>query len=223
MPDWVIRDLEENTWRFFWGSKSFLVKKDFCRLPLSLGGQGIIDFKVQSQTLKLKWIKTLLDSDSPSKWRFLAFHNLGKYAGSNLGKHIFELELIPNRLQLLSPFYRELFSSWKLLDGVTRREFDNRTIDQILDRPLFDNPAIRNPTTGRPIHLGEWIKNGIVLVKHISYEFIAGLLPKDAVREQFRKPPKRAKAGERITTRNTFSTNLVAAANRNCSARTYIT
>ena len=59
------------------------------------------------------------------------------------------------------------------------------SIDRILEAPLFDNPLIRDPHTGRSIYYTHWIENNILFVKDITYQFVAGFLPREAIRELF--------------------------------------
>ena len=200
MPSWVVKSLETALWQFFWGSSYFPVKKDVCRLPVNLGGQGVVDFIKQSYALKLKWIKSLLSGDLSIKWRHLAFHFLGKYAGSNLGARIFDLNLSPYGFQVLLPFYKELLATWNSLEVRTRQEPDVWSIDQILEAPLFDNPLIRDPHTGKTINHKHWIQNNILFVKDITYQFVAGFLPCEAIRELFQTPPSVARLDREVST-----------------------
>ena len=190
MPQWVERALEKALWSFFWGHKSFLVKKEICRLPVAEGGQGVVDFLVQSKALKTKWIKTLLSDDLPLKWKPLAFHFLGKYVGANLGPHIFQVSFNKSKCQRLLPFYGEIINIWHLLSPTTKKSFTTWSVDLILNAPLFDNPLIINRKTGRPLHFDHWIRNRIISIKDISYEFIAGFLSRQAVAELFNNPPR---------------------------------
>ena len=189
IPKWVEKALEKALWSFFWGHKSFLVKKEVCRLPVAEGGQRVIDFVAQSKALKTKWIKTLLSDEFPVKWKPLGFHFLGKSVGANLGPYIFQVFSSTNKCQHLLPFYREIITTWHLLKPTTKDPFTAWSVDLILNAPLFDNPLIRNQNTGKTLRFDHWIRNRIISVKDISYEFIAGFLSRQAVAELFDKPP----------------------------------
>ena len=191
MPEWVKKQLEQDLWSFFWGHKSFLVDKQTCRLPVDRGGQGVVDFSVQSFALKTKWIKALLSDDLPIKWRPLAFHFIGQSNGINLGKYCFLAPPKSNSRRVLTPFYKELFATWSLLQPSTRNQPLDWSIDQLLNVPLFDNPLIKCSKTGKMLHFEHWINNKIISIKDIAYQFVSGFLSVEAVGELFSVPPRR--------------------------------
>ena len=73
--DWAYKLIEESIWEFFWVGKSCPVKKTTCQLPLNQGGYNMPDLKLKLESLRDKYIELLL-SDTPSKWRPLAFYFL---------------------------------------------------------------------------------------------------------------------------------------------------
>ena len=165
LPDWAYKLIEESIWEFFWGGKSCPVKKTTCQLPLNQGGYNMPDLKMKLESLRVKYIQLLL-SDTPSKWRPLAFYFLNKYDVIPYGRSIFGITPSNTRLKNLSPFYSSILKTWQAIGG--KRKFDPQTTchSSIMNELIF-NRHIFDSRTG-PLRFKTWIELGVLRVRGIT-------------------------------------------------------
>ena len=114
MPQWVLRELNQNVFCFFWSGKPDLVTRKVIAQPPSSGGFSVVDIQSKVWALLLQWVRRFLLS--PSTWvSFLSYWcDLG-FAASPM-----QVLSYPPRFPGsggLPDFYFALLSAWRAIGG----------------------------------------------------------------------------------------------------------
>ena len=92
---------------FIWNHKPPKIKRSTVIERLKDGGSSMPDFDIIDKSLKAGWVKRLLDTQLQS-WKTIPFSLLDSVGGPLLFKCNFSLRTLPERLRLLSLFYRDV-------------------------------------------------------------------------------------------------------------------
>ena len=180
IPAWAISQIEQSIFDFFWNYKCHLVNKDILALPLQEGGFNIPRLKTKIQALRLNTLRRLL-SEERAHWKHFTSHFL-RVSNLRLGKFTLALDYSPQRIDRDIPsFHKELLTAWHQLKDHHMRTRPPESITDILNEPLFLNPAIT--IEDKPLIFTDWIAAGITRIKDICYEVIPGFLPISAIHE----------------------------------------
>lgn len=180
MPIWVIKQMEQTIYRFFWSDKHPLVNRDILALPLRRGGFNIARLESKMYALRLNTLRRLLTGED-ANWKYFTAHFL-RVSSMRLGKLTLALEY---RLQDIDrdipAFHKELLIAWsKNRPHHTRTNIPESRADT-LNEPLFRNNLIA--IDNKPLFYKDWVASGLVQLKDICYEVIPGFLPVRAIHE----------------------------------------
>ena len=102
------------------------------------GGLSIPHVQTFCQTLKMTWIKKILDVNNHASWKTLLLDDLNSYGGDKCFYMKKEgLKAISNKF---NSFWSNLFCIWA---DIQQNEGDNATPDQVLSQPLWYNNEIK--------------------------------------------------------------------------------
>ena len=101
MPEWVHTGVNKAIYQFLWNSKTELVARSTCQLPLAQGGLAFVNPQEKAWALKLRWVPCIGDQTCDSKlvyfatfwiglalshstksWSFLRSNSVLKYIGA---------------------------------------------------------------------------------------------------------------------------------------------
>ena len=68
MPEWVHTRVNTALYDFLWNSKTELVARTACQLPLARGGLAVVHPQEKARALKLRWVPCIGDPTCDSKW-----------------------------------------------------------------------------------------------------------------------------------------------------------
>lgn len=114
MPPFVLRELSQLLFKFFWSGKRDLVAHRVVVQPTSCGDFSVVDVELKVWELLLQWVRCL--SVSPSTWvSFFSFWCVRTWGVSPV-----QVLSTPSRfcdLRRLPCFYRALLSAWSSAGG----------------------------------------------------------------------------------------------------------
>ena len=113
MPTWVLRDVRNMMFSFFWSGKAERVQRITLTLPLNEGGYGLADPKCKTLSLHAMWVKRFLASSG--KWKSLFSFFFQKHLGDSAQTVLSSPGYYP--AGLLPPFYDSVLQSWTLIGG----------------------------------------------------------------------------------------------------------
>ena len=82
VPDWYAKHLDKLIFGYLWGDgKLESIRRETLFLPKNKGGLGIFQPKRQSIALRAKFVKSIVDANSPLKWTNIARYYIGFQLG----------------------------------------------------------------------------------------------------------------------------------------------
>jgi hypothetical protein len=145
--------------QFIWKNGSHKVKFDIMSLPISEGGLKYPNFDLYSETLKLSFVKRILNGSS-GKW-ILTFGSLFPYMKpQDLFKSRCKIDN-KNMMHTLPLFYQDLIQGWSKL----KAESEPLTVQEIQYEMLWFNPFIA--IGGNTVFWKNRYQNGIIYVKDL--------------------------------------------------------
>ena len=143
MPEWVHTRVNTALYDFLWNSKTELVARTTCQLPLARGGLAVVHPQEKARALKLRWVPCIGDPTCDSKWvyftrfwiglalsrktkswSFLRSNSVPKYIGGSPPLHYQHILTTIDRLNLdlsLLPDYNAKTFYVKLVNPPPRR------------------------------------------------------------------------------------------------------
>ena len=143
MPEWVHTRLNKAIYDFLWNSKTELVVRTTCQLPLAQGGLAVVNPQEKARALKLHWVPCIGDQTCDSKWvyfprfwiglalsrstkswSFLRSNSVPKYIGGHPPSYYQHILTAVDRLNLdltLLPDYTVKTCYEKLVNPSSRR------------------------------------------------------------------------------------------------------
>ena len=82
IPKYIKKQIEKMIYDFLWEGKKIRPPRHLFQLPIWKGGLGILDIDTQLNSLKIKWIQRLLNSNS-ALWKNLMEYRLNLNLKSN--------------------------------------------------------------------------------------------------------------------------------------------
>ena len=134
-PKNFITDIQKTFFRFIWDRGKDKIKRNIMYLPKDKGGLGVPNLEIFSRTIKIIWLKKLLDDNDTSPWKMLILSKLNQYGG-NYVWHC-EIKQITQLIHTLNPFWQSIFTSWE-----TIHKKDIISVEAILSQPLWYNSYI---------------------------------------------------------------------------------
>ena len=180
VPSWVISQIEQAVYGFFWNYKHPLVNRDILALPLKEGGFNLPRLETRIRAFRLNTLKRFLSAED-AHWKRFTAHFL-RVAKMPLGKMTLLLDYSLQRIDPDIPaFYKELLTAWNKHGEHRIRIQTPESATDILNEPLFLNDLIT--TQNKPLFFKEWIAAGLTQIKDICYEVVPGYLPAQAIHE----------------------------------------
>ena len=140
-PEEMVKKIEQAIFSFYWSDKPDKIKRLTITGPRNMGGTGLIDVRVRLRCLKLMWLGNYIQSDG--KWKQFLNYWIEKTGElQNLGWYVFEKT--KTRSLKTTPFYEDLFISYRKAEATIRPEFSSKL--EVMNIPLFNNTVI----TGDP-------------------------------------------------------------------------
>ena len=123
-------------YNFVWCDKPDKIKRNIIINKIDEGGLAFPHIRSFSHSLKMTWIKKLLDSDKFAPWKTLALNNFENFGGNNIWHlHKEGLLKLSNKM---NRFWKCVFKSWSQLDSK-----EVLTPEDILSEPLYYNNNIK--------------------------------------------------------------------------------
>ncbi len=105
IPKSVLTRVRKLVFAFLWSGKNELVRRSNIYQPIDRGGLGLIDIELKVNSLHLKMVNYLVDSNSSLKWL-----NLGRYwVGRSLSKYCSDWLFLRSNLKLNSIYRPEIY------------------------------------------------------------------------------------------------------------------
>ncbi|KAK0155421.1 Transposon TX1 uncharacterized protein [Merluccius polli] len=139
-PDILITEIQKRLVDFFWGGYHW-VRSAVLFLPVSEGGQGLIDLRSRITAFRLQTVQHFLYG-TKKPWTDTASLLLRGVRNLAYDKHLFLLELDGVDISQTSVFYQSVLRAWRTVLKV-RRDFSH-FYGTVGEEPLFHNPAIRS-------------------------------------------------------------------------------
>lgn len=152
-----ISELNKILYNFIWDGKPDKIKRSVMIAPIDKGGLNMIDITIQDKSLKIAWIKRLLDN-SQANWKLLVYNQL-----PNVGEYIWKCNFnredvnkcFPN---LYNHFWIDVLKSW----ADYNYHAPNNCTD-ILNQNIWFNSHIK--INGQLLFYSNWYRAGI---KHVA-------------------------------------------------------
>ena len=163
MPKDMSDKLDKTLRKFIFSGKKCKVALDTLKLPIEYGGMSVPNIKYLTDAARIRWIKKLVDDQTPVIWRELAVHMLDRACDTTIGTNIFrhpEMKVVHTRNPHLQHWLWAL-KAWRRLEG------QGSTTPSSLDE-------------FRSMHLTEFnLKVGKLLARH-GYNTVNDILAPDA-------------------------------------------
>ena len=134
-PKEFLSDIQKAFFRFIWDKGRDKIKRNIMYLPHDKGGLSVPNIELFSKTIKLVWIKKLMDINDTSPWKMLILNKLNKYGGNYVW--YCSVHKLQELTSALNPFWRSVFESWSIIN---KKEII--TPQDMLSQPLWYNKEI---------------------------------------------------------------------------------
>ena len=156
VPTQVIQEVKKIVVDFIWDSKPKKIAYDVMIQSIENGGLKLVDFESKVKSLKLGFIKRLLQNKT-GKWR----HTAAKFYKTNDLNYYFKCNRIPSNIA--NKFYEETLHYWSEL-----KEIRTPTVEIIHNQTVWENTYIT--ISNRPYIWSNWAAKGIVQIHDIIKE-----------------------------------------------------
>ena len=153
VPAQVIQEVKKNVVDFIWDSKPKKIAYDVMIQGIENGGLKLVDFESKVKSLKLGFIKRLLQNKT-GKWRYTA----AKFYKTNNLNYYFNCNRIPSDIG--NKFYEETLHYWSEL-----QEIRIPTVEIIHNQTIWENRYIT--ISNRPYIWSNWAAKGIIQIHDI--------------------------------------------------------
>ena len=159
-PNEMMNEIDDTIFKFLWDGKRAKIKRSQLYLDSSKGGLGIPNIFAYSHSLKIKWLKYLLDSSFIGDWKRLFLiqnKHLDLLYKSNISckdvKH----------LHVKSKFWNDVLCSWAKIHYVEKVDVSLNSRHPGMF--LWYNSNLK--INGKPIYYKQWHLKGINYVKDL--------------------------------------------------------
>ena len=139
-PDKLITEIQKRLVDFFWGGYHW-TRSAVLFLPVSEGGQGLIDLRSRITAFRLQTAQRFLYGPQ-QPWTETACLLLRGVSNLAYDKHLFLLELDGMDFSQTSSFYQSVLRAWRTVLKVSRD--CSQFYGTVGEEPLFHNPAIQS-------------------------------------------------------------------------------
>ena len=147
-PGWAIKCIKKAIWGFFWSGRKELVARRTVCLPKAQGGFCVVDFELKAKAFCLQWVKRYF-SLTPAKWKaFFSFFCLSCLSVTPV-QALSEDRFPRNLIDLLPPYYQQLFHAWFQFDGGAVNSILSLDVSSAKPRPLAQITAHSSYVIGR--------------------------------------------------------------------------
>ena len=153
----IIKSLKQQSFEFIWNNKRDKIKRDTLIKPYEEGGLRMVDLNCYVNSLKITWVKRLIDEQNKGAWKICYENELSKHGGSL----VFESNLNPADLKYLhikNLFLKDILYTWCYLNY-------DKNPQEIKAQILWNNSHVRNQS--KPFVFSTWIEKGINHIRHI--------------------------------------------------------
>ena len=173
LPDRILQETNVAIYNFLWNDKRMRVARNMVQLPIEQGGLGIINIKLKIQSLHLRWIGRLLETEIDAPWKDLMSYQLRKLRHcEHLGLAVFR-SFVPPQPYGVPDFQKFMLGSWTSLLGNKRARVT--ALEDVLNEPLFNNTFVTD-TTGRKIVHPRWALGHFNIIADICKVFVPGFI-----------------------------------------------
>ena len=129
------KELDSIIYSFIWNGKPDKIKRSVLVNDIRSGGMKLTHLRSFSKSLKIFWIKKVLDDTCQTEWKTLFLDKLSKFGGNLIWYfHPVSLKKISNDF---NPFWKRVIEIWADLNKDSYEDTD------YLSRPLWYNPEIK--------------------------------------------------------------------------------
>lgn len=139
-PDAVIKEIQKRLVNFFWGGFHW-TRSAVLFLPVSEGGQGLIDLRSRIKAFRLQTAQRLL-YQKQQPWIETASVLLHKVKNLAYDKHLFLLDLAGMDISQTSCFYQSVLHAWRTVLKASRN--CSQFYRNVGEEPLLHNPLIQS-------------------------------------------------------------------------------
>ena len=198
IPKNVKKQIEKRIYDFLREEKKIRPPRHLIQLPIWKGGLGILEIDTQLNSLKIKWIQRLLHP-ATALWKDLILYRLNLILNSNQGLASFRQNQILRsiRHKNLQNYNNEDFFLQLLKASLifTKNNFPSpRSIEEILDQPLFLNPHTKiNHSSDNPYFFSappKYIEDKFIIIRDICRFLQPGFMSSNSFKEKLNRPKK---------------------------------
>ena len=161
IPKHLIDSINKIIFDFIWDGKTAKIKRKTIIAEKRHGGLKMIDFEIMERSLKIAWIKRIIDSEDAA-WKVIPNYATCQYGGLQfLVKCDYNIKSL--NLEYLPEFYHKVLNYWhdsKLLTANKEKSVKNQII--------WNNQNI--VVDGKPIFFRNWVNKGIVYIDDLLDE-----------------------------------------------------
>jgi len=155
-PKEVLRNLQSLCFNFIWKNTE-KIKRTVLYNDYENGGLKVPNIEVFCDSLKICWIKQLLNDMNLTEWKLLLYTSIEKYGGNYIWM---ATENNPPFKKILNPFWTDVYDAWKKL---TTRNSKNQ--ENYLYQPIFYNKDIK--IGGKSFFWKNWYDSGLHTLKDL--------------------------------------------------------
>ena len=161
IPKHLIDSINKIIFDFIWDGKTAKIKRKTIIAEKRHGGLKMIDFEIMERSLKIAWIKRIIDSEDAA-WKVIPNYATCQYGGLQfLVKCDYNIKSL--NLEYLPEFYHKVLNYWhdsKLLTANKEKSVKNQII--------WNNQNI--VVDGKPIFFRNWVNKGLVYIDDLLDE-----------------------------------------------------
>ena len=131
MPQDMADKLDRMIRKFIFSGKKCKVALETLKLPIEYGGMNVPNIRFLTDAARIRWIKKMVDDQTPVIWRNLAIHMLNTACDTTMGTNILrhsEMKVTHTRNPHLQHWLWVL-KAWRRLEGQGNRE--TKTLDEV--------------------------------------------------------------------------------------------
>src|SRR3984957_12215421 len=131
MPQDMADKLDRMIRKFIFSGKKCKVALETLKLPIEYGGMNVPNIRFLTDAARIRWIKKMVDGQTPVIWRNLAIHMLNTACDTTMGTNILrhsEMKVTHTRNPHLQHWLWVL-KAWRRLEGQGNRE--TKTLDEV--------------------------------------------------------------------------------------------
>ena len=131
-----LNELQSLFFRFIWDRGKDKIKRSIMHLPVEEGGLNVPNLEIFSKTIKMIWIKKLLNNEDFSPWKHLILSKLIPFGGNLIW--FYDTNHLKKLHKNLNPFWSCVLEAWQIFKTETPS-----TTDEALSQPLWYNRHIQ--------------------------------------------------------------------------------